>query len=41
MEVYYRIDNLYTGGVYDGLQLRLEEWEWDYEENDWFRVDHI
>jgi len=41
VEVYYRIDNLYTGGVYDGLQLRLEEWEWDYEENDWFRVDHI
>ena len=41
VEVYYRIDNLYTGGVYDGLQLRLDEWEWDYEENDWFRVDHI
>ena len=41
VEVYYRIDNLYTGGVYDSLQLRLEEWEWDYEENDWFRVDHI
>ena len=41
VEVYYRISNLYTGGVYDGLQLRLDEWEWDYEENDWFRVDHI
>ena len=40
VEVYYRIENLYTGGVYDSLQLRLE-WEWDYEENDWFRVDHI
>ena len=39
VEVYYCIDNLYTGGVYDGLQLCLDQWEWDYEENDWLRVD--
>ena len=38
-DLYARIGH--TAGVYTGMNLRLEEWCWDYADRSWELVDHL